>query len=640
MLDVLRRGASTWVSKVLLGLLIVSFGIWGIADVFRGFGSNTAYKVGSTEIGVAELDQTYARELQQMSRRLARPFNKTEALKTGVSQQILAKAVTDTTIGEVVHSMRLGISDAEIGKEILADPAFKSASGAFDRNRYVELLRSNGWNEDMYVVKRRADTLRAQVIEGLAGGIQTPKAWQEAIDTFRNETRSIRWVALSAATLGEIAPPAEADLAAFFEARKAAFRAPETRSLVALVLDAAAVAKPGDVTDDDARAEWQRQKERFTTPEKRRIRQLAFDDAAAADAAAAERAAGRSFAEIAEARGQKLDDLDLGLVTRDGLIDPTIAEAAFALPEVGAVSAPVVGRYRTVMLELVEKVPATEKPFAEVADEIRKEIATKRAENDVLSFHDQIEDALAGGAKLPEVAARFGLKPVTVEGLTKDGRLPSGEKFSSLPQTEKLSSLPQTEKLLADAFESDVGVENDPIDLGGHGFMWFALTAVVPAHDQDLATVHDRALAAWKAEETAKRLAAEAAKLTERLAKGDDFAAVATEAGLKLEQTGDIKREARLDTLPPTAVAAAFEGPVGHVAVTSGKGDDRIVLQVVSADAPVFFAETDEAKAIAQQTAGSLQNTLLMSWLARVQQDIGVSANPAVIARVTGKAQD
>ena len=109
MLDVLRRGASTWISKLLLGLLIVSFGVWGIADVFRGFGSNTAYHVGSHEIGVMELDQNYQRELQQVSRRIGRPFNKDEALKTGLSQQILSKVVTEATIAEAARLQGLAV---------------------------------------------------------------------------------------------------------------------------------------------------------------------------------------------------------------------------------------------------------------------------------------------------------------------------------------------------------------------------------------------------------------------------------------------------------------------------------------------------------------------------------------------------
>ena len=123
MLDVLRRGASTWISKLLLGILIVSFGVWGIADVFRGFGSHTAYRIGSTEIGVVELDNAYGRELRQVSQRAGRPVNKDEALRSGLSQQILSKIVTEATLRNAASDLHLGVSDETIGKEIVADPS-------------------------------------------------------------------------------------------------------------------------------------------------------------------------------------------------------------------------------------------------------------------------------------------------------------------------------------------------------------------------------------------------------------------------------------------------------------------------------------------------------------------------------------
>ena len=631
MLDVLRRGASTWISKLLLGLLIVSFGIWGIADVFRGFGSNVAFKIGSTEIGIAEFDMTYARELQQLSQRLRRPFNKDEALKMGVARQIIDKVVTEATIAEVARDLRLGVSDEAVATDITRDPSFKNASGAFDRNRFVDLLRANGWNENVYVLKHRGDMLRGQLLEAVSGGMGAPKVLLEAMDQFRNEQRSIRSITISAETLGEIAAPSDADLATFFEARKVAFRAPETRDVDVLMLDADSIARASDVTDDDARAEWTRQKPRFTTPEKRRVRQLAFDDAAAADAAAKKLAAGTSFADLVAERGAKLEDLDLGLLTKANYLDPKIADAAFALAKVGDVSPVVAGRIRSVILELAEVAPGSEKPYAEVAGELKLEIAKKRAETDILTRHDQIEDALAGGAKLREVADRFGLKPIVVEKMTKEGRLADGKTFSAIPNAARLISA---------VYESDVGVENETLDLGGKGFVWFAVTSVAPAHDRPLAGVKTEVLAAWKAEEVRKRLGEAATRITERLGKGEDFDVVAKDAGFEAETSAEFKRDDHPEGLSAAAVAAAFDGPEGHVASVTGNGDARIVLKVVSVTTPAWFPDTDDSRASAERSASAVQTSLLESWLTRVQKDVGVYTHEQNVARVIGRIKD
>ena len=631
MLDVLRRGASTWISKLLLGLLIVSFGVWGIADVFRGFGTNTAYHVGSHEIGVMELDQNYQRELQQVSRRIGRPFNKDEALKTGLSQQILSKVVTEATIAEAARLQGLAVSDATIRDEILKDANFKGADGAFDRNRFVELLRSNGWNEDMYVLRRRVDLLRSQLLDGLAGGQPAPKVLIEAADRFRNETRAVKYAVLSAAGLGDLGKPSDADLDTFFKERARAFRAPERRTVAALVLDPASIARPGDVTDDDAKADYEARKATFVTPEKRRVLQIALPDAAAGEAIDAALKAGESFEAVAEKNGQKAADIDLGLMAKSAYVDPKVGDAAFAIAAVGDVSPIVEGRFGRVILKLVEKVDGTTTPFAEVAGRLKQEIAAKRAEGDLLSRHDQIEDALAGGAKLAEIAQRLSMKITDLTAIDREGRRADGSKPADVPRYDDL---------VKGAYESDVGVENDPIDLGGKGFMWYAVTAIDPAHDQTLDQVRDRVLAAWTAEKTAERLAEKAKGLTDRLDKGEDFDEVAKSAGLEVKTSAAFRRGEKVEGLPATAVAAAFAGPDGHTATVSGEANDTVLVKVVDVTPPAFFAESDEAKTLANDVSGSIRNTLLETWLRLATRDIGVTANRAVIDRVTGHARD
>lgn len=631
MLDVLRRGASTWVSKLLLSLLIVSFGIWGIADVFRGFGSNTAYKIGSHEIGVAELDWAYNRELRQQSQRAGRPINKDEALRSGMSQYILSRITTDATFQEIARDLRLAVSDEAVGKEIVADPAFKGGNGAFDKNRFAELLRSNGLNEGWYVGQRRNEMLRAQVIDAVSAGMTPSRTWLELLDRFRNEERKIEWVSLSPASLGSVAAPADADLATFYEGRKVAFRAPETRSVVALRLDASVVAKPGDVTDDDAKAEYDRQKTRWSTPEKRRVLQIAFDDRAEAEAAVAEIKAGKSFEAIAEARGIKVADLDLGLMTKSAFLDAKVADAAFALSAVGATSDAVIGRLRPVVLKLVEVAAGSETPFAQVAGEIKADIAKKRAEGDVLTLHDQIEDALAGGAKLADVAKRFSLPLTSVDRLTKAGTVADGSK----------PDLPQFDKFLAGVFESDVGVENDPIDLGGHGFMWYALTAIDPAHDRPLDEVKDKVLAAWTSEQVSQKLAATAKEVEKRLAEGKPFAEAVAPTGAEIRTTEAFRRSDVPEGLSPSAVAVAFAGPNGHVASAHGvTGEERLVVHVVEVIDPIYFPGTDLEKQVAQSVSVSLRNGVLEGFVRAEQAALGVKANPTVIARVTGRSKD
>ena len=87
---------------------------------------------------------------------------------------------------------------------------------------------------------------------------------------------------------------------------------------------------------------------------------------------------GLSFAALAAERGLKEQDIDLGTVTKSAMVDPAVADAAFALKE-GEVSAPVKGQFGAVIVTVLKIEPATTKPLAEVAPQIRTEIALERA---------------------------------------------------------------------------------------------------------------------------------------------------------------------------------------------------------------------------------------------------------------------
>ena len=78
---------------VVMGVLIVSFGIWGIADIFRGFGQSTLAKVGHTEISLNEFRQIYTDRLQQIGRQFGRPLTQDQARAFGFDRQVLQQTI-------------------------------------------------------------------------------------------------------------------------------------------------------------------------------------------------------------------------------------------------------------------------------------------------------------------------------------------------------------------------------------------------------------------------------------------------------------------------------------------------------------------------------------------------------------------
>src|SRR5882762_8569716 len=102
MLRGLRKASSNWLGKAVMagvvGFLVISFSIWGIGDIFRGFGRSTLAKIGSTEIGIEQFRQIYNDRLQQLSRQIGRPISLEQARSLGLDRQMLGQLAAETTL--------------------------------------------------------------------------------------------------------------------------------------------------------------------------------------------------------------------------------------------------------------------------------------------------------------------------------------------------------------------------------------------------------------------------------------------------------------------------------------------------------------------------------------------------------------
>ena len=486
MLRGIHKASSTWLGRgimaVIMGGLVISFAIWGIGDIFRGFGLNSAIKIGKTEISTEQFRQFYTDRLQQISRQLRQPISPEQARARGIDRQLLGQLVAETTLDEEAAALRLGISNAEIASRITGDPNFHGLNGKFDRTRFEELIRQAGFTEGRFVEEQRRVILRRQIAQSVSGEIHVPDVAMEALNQYQNEKRAIEYLTLGPAQAGDIPAPTPEVLDKYFEARKVLFRAPEYRKITLLSMSPATLAKPDAVTDADAKNYFEQHKANYGTPERRELRQIVFPKAEDAAAAKERIDKGTSFADIAKERGLKDSDTDLGIVTKSDIIDPAVAEAAFALKS-GEVSAPVKGRFGTVLVEVGKIEPGSQKTYDEVAPQIKREIAENRAKNDIGNLRDKFEDERAAGSTLAEAAKKLGFTSRTIDAVDRSGRGPDGKPIADLPKSPDV---------VAAAFSSDVGVDNDPLQLPNGGYLWYDVTGITPARDRTLDEVKDR----------------------------------------------------------------------------------------------------------------------------------------------------
>jgi peptidyl-prolyl cis-trans isomerase D len=634
MLRGLHKASSHWLGKLvmagLFGFLALSFAVWGIGDIFRGFGRSSLAKIGSTEIGIEQFRQAYNEHLQQLGRKLGRPITADQARALGLERQLLGQLMTQASLDEQARQLGLNLSDAEIAREITSDTNFAGPNGQFDAFRFQQMIRSAGFTEARYAAEQRRVALRRELADTVSGGIAAPKALADAVNRYQNEQRTIDYVVLDRAQAGDIPAPTPEVIGKYYDEHKAQFRAPEYRKVAILTLSAQDLARTIEVSETDARRYYDDHRDHYGTPEKRRVEQIVFPNAEDARAAAERIRKGSSFADLVAERGLKPQDVDLGAVAKSELLDRAVADAAFALPD-GGVSAPVAGRFGTVLLHVTRIEPGHTRPYEDVAAEIKQQIAVDRARPQLLDLRDKIEDDRAAGLHLDEIAQKYKLTARNFE-TDRSGRGPDAAPIKDLPSGVDAVSA---------AFSSDVGVDNEALQLPNGGFVWYDIAAIAPSHDRSLDEVKEQVEARWRDDQVAQRLAAKAAELIDKLKSGAPLAELAAQSGLKVESLWGLKRGNASGPLSIAAVDAVFQTPKDAPGVAPGQNSvARIVFRVTEIKVPAFDPASAEAKHYQDTLRQSVGDSLFGQYIAQLEASLGVTINEDALRRFAGGETD
>jgi peptidyl-prolyl cis-trans isomerase D len=631
MLRGIRKASENWLGRGLMAavmtLLAGSFAIWGINDIFRGFGRAGLAKIGDAEISIDRFKQNYQDRLQQISRELGRPLPADRASALGLDRQVLGEMIAQAGLDQRVHQMGLGLSDADIARRITSDPKLQNTNGQFDRAKFELILRNMGYSEQRFVAEQRQDILRRQILGSVAADLAVPKAWLEALNQFENQQRSIEYIALGPAQAGDIPQPTDEELKKYFDERKILFRAPEYRKIAIMTVTPGELAKWMEVSDDDIKQAHDQRRSSFTTPEQRHVEQIVFPTLADAQAAADRIKNGAHFSEIASERGLKNQDIDLGTIPKSRIVEPAVADAAFTLQE-GEVSAPIQTRFGAALVTVLQIVPETTRPLADATQQLRSDIALERAKSQVRNLHDKIEDDRAGGSTIEEAAAKLKL-PVSTYEVDRSGRDRDGK---------SLLNIPHGADVVKAAFASDVGVDNDPIDADG-GYIWYDVAAIAPARERTLDEVKAEVEHRWHDDEVASRLKTKAADLVGKLNSGEQLAALASADGIKVQTAKNIKRGTANGDISARMTDAVFQ--TAKDAYGSAVGDDPtqwVVFRVLEVNTPPLDANSRDYERMTQTVQGELSNDLIGQYIARLEDDLGISVNASVLAQAAGNS--
>ncbi|NNG05222.1 MAG: hypothetical protein HKM95_14155 [Inquilinus sp.] len=624
MLQAIRGKVGSWFIKILFGVLILSFGLWGINGIFGSGGPRQEIAtVGDTEILPQAVVTGFQREVGRLQRSFGPQFTGELAVAMGIPFQVVDQLVTDALFLEAAADLGLGAPDALIAEQIRVEPMFQDAVGNFSRDRFLQILASGGFNETSYVVERRRELARLQIVDAVGAGAATPSVLADALWRYQNETRQVVGLIVDAGTVGRVAPPTEDQIAAFFQEHQEDHRTPEYRALSVISLTPADLADEVSLSEERVREEYDFRADSYITPERR-----AFEQVVVADEETARRIADTA-SEGAGLRGavDRLESgdtaiIELELAGRDGLF-PELADIGFALAP-GRVSQPVQSAFGWHVLQVTEIVPGTVRTFAEVREELAAELRLEGAIELIYEAANDFEDALAGGASPEQAAARMGLPVLRVPPIARTGATADGGEPAALAARQQV---------LDTAFGLADGGQSRLEETAEGGYFLVRVDRIEAPAVRPLDEVRDAVAAAWTEAQTAAAAEALALSVAERLEAGTEPATIAAEIGATLVESEALRRDGgNRGRLPETTVDSVFGAAVGDV-VIAPSAEGQIVARVEAVDraaAPDQQALDDLREAQAAALGGDIVDTFVKAL--RAEYDVDV--NNAAVARL------
>lgn len=629
-LDSLRKSAGGVIGVIFVLLLIASFIIWFPAGWFQGFGSQDLITVGDTKIGPREYMRAQQDVLRAMSSQAGRSLSLQEARALGLDRRVMERLIGGAAVDAHARALHLAIGDTAILDEIMKDPAFKDPSGNFSPALFQQTLQAMGINEQGYIDSLRERNLRRQILSTVGKVAAGPDVLVTALNNFNGETRTLRYVLVPQSAAGTIPDPTDEDLKRYYDNHRGKFTQPEYRKIGVLAVTPETVKNEVQIKDSDVRAAFEASKDQLGTPEKRHVQQISFPDKAAADAAYQKIQSGTDFAAVAKEQGVSDADIDLGKVTRAELADPAMGDAAFKL-EQNKVSEPITGSLGSVVLLRVTEIEPGKSPsFEEAKADLEKKILKERASGAIFDLHDKIEDQLASGSKLSEIADKLKLNYVLIDQVDRQGKKPDGSTVT----------LPAQKDVLNAVFSTDVGVENDPIDAKDDGVIWYEVLGVIPEQLKPFDQVKDEATKDWKTEEVRTQLAKYTQDLVNSLSGGKSLEDVAKDLNQQVLTSDPLKRDSITVNVLPAAVAQAFSLPEkGYGSAPSGVEEGRIVFQVDKVTPPPQLNPSETAR-LKQQIGQLIGEDVVAEYFSALENRYGVSVNEQALAKLVGTSEE
>ena len=613
MMTLMRKLATGFVVKILMLVLVASFALWGVHDVFNGNNRRPPLlTVGKMTVSADEFQSVYDKNREQLKQSAGGHSVPNETMiRLGIPEQVIETLVNDRLIRQEALSMGLRVSDSEVLHQTQQNPAFQDKQGRFDRSVFQQVLASVRLNEAAYIEEMRASEAMRLFGDALLGQAVLHPSLAQVMHLLRLEGRDAAVWVFNQDTIKSNPKPTDADLQAFYDAHKKEYQTTEMRTVGVVRFDPKKV-EAAKISDEAVAESYAQNKARFTTPETRDVDQLLYEDEAAAKAAAEALKAGDAWEKVsATAISKKSQHIEAILKAR---ALPGTGEAIFTTKE-GAISAPVQSSLGWHLFRVSKIHPESTKSLEAVKDEIRKQLTADAAQDELDRQIGQLEDALANGATLSDAAKAAGVPMQTVGPFDNAGMKADDTRAKDLPLVSGL--LDKIGALKVNDTTSALTTED------GSSVVVGVLNIQAP-REKPMAEIRPQLVSRWTKEHKAKQMQEVADKIA---AQKGDVGLEARAEGASRVQMQDLRRASKaqlrdasnqLVPVPKEMVDALFSLRPGEHTKTFELESGDVAFAVLEAihAAPTRVSDQKGAQAAYMGTLRAISNEVASDYYA------------------------
>ena len=394
MLQDIRDNSQGVIAKVIIGLIIAVFALFGVDSIIGGFtGAPSVAEVNGEEISEAQLQFS----TQSLINSIGAGF---DSLDQGLLQQIaLSQLIEETVLRQSAENADMSISSDHIDRAIIQTPQFQ-LNGEFDSDLAVRTMASQGYSVPAYRQLLRQQMLLSQVASAYSSSNFITESELKRLASLSAQTRDFRYLSIPMGTRTLGTAISDDEIQSYYDANPSNFAEEETVVVSYVLLDQLAIAAAIEVGEDELLAQYEQERDAFEGSAEKRASHILFE-------VGGDRSQQQALEQAAQARQRIIDGEDFAVVAlelssdvvsaeeggdigyTDGSAFPTEIETALESMALDEISAPIVTEFGVHIVKLTEDSENEFQSYEEVSARIEREFKSAQV---ALIYAERLED--------------------------------------------------------------------------------------------------------------------------------------------------------------------------------------------------------------------------------------------------------